>query len=271
MKRGTIDHPKLLNLCALLNLRRYEAVGLLESIWHFTAKFVPQGDIGKYSNNAIAKAIDWNKSPDRLIEALCETGWLDQDASHRLLVHDWSDHMDQTTKRVLVNRKLAPYQYDASMELAPCLPESKNGKHETSLPLSGIHSRYPEPLSGIRSPEPVPRLAPPVTASEYPKAAAVIRSHYQTVDEPMVQSIVQSGIQAWLSVESPKIGTPDDGMIAEALKICWDETSNKQTSPALFRSTLPRLIKNWAQYGKENGHKPAWQIAEESGPDARKR
>ncbi len=129
MKRSTPEHPKLLDLCARLHLRRWEAVGILESLWHFTAKFAPQGDIGRFTNTAIAKGIDWNRAPERLITALVESRWLDECDCHRLMIHDWSDHADQTLKRLLASRGLAFIQHDASSKkparltcLAPASP-----------------------------------------------------------------------------------------------------------------------------------------------------
>lgn len=114
MKRSTPEHPKLLDLCARMKLRRWEAVGILESLWHFTAKFAPQGDIGKHSNSAIARAIDWNRDPDRLIQGLLDSRWLDPCDCHRLMIHDWQDHADQTLKRLLASRNLAFIQHSAS-------------------------------------------------------------------------------------------------------------------------------------------------------------
>jgi hypothetical protein len=104
MKRGTPDHPKTITLAASLRVDRYVAVGLLELLWHFTAKYTPQGDIGKYSNCAIADALHWKKDPERLISALIASHWLDEDSRYRLLVHDWQDHADDATKKHLIRQ-----------------------------------------------------------------------------------------------------------------------------------------------------------------------
>jgi hypothetical protein len=138
MKRGATEHPKLLDLCSRLGLHKYEAVGILETLWHFTAKFAPQGDIGKYSDAAIAKAVGWQRptgtkgvTPEcRLSDALVSAGWLDRHPLYRLIVHDWEDHADQTLRRFLASRKLA----FASAELA-----------DARLPLP-IPLPIPEPL-----------------------------------------------------------------------------------------------------------------------------
>jgi hypothetical protein len=85
-------------LCRRLDLRLYQAVGMLELLWHTTAKQAPQGDIGKLSDEDIALALDYAGDESALIEALIVTGWLDRHEEHRLLVHDWHEHADDATR-----------------------------------------------------------------------------------------------------------------------------------------------------------------------------
>jgi len=59
MKRGTPEHPKVYDLCDRLGCDRPTAVGYLELLWHITAKYTPQGDIGRYSDRRIEAALDW--------------------------------------------------------------------------------------------------------------------------------------------------------------------------------------------------------------------
>ena len=99
IKRGTPTHPKTKTLAAFLDLPVWGAVGLLESLWHFTATYAKRGDIGRWTNRDIAAGIDWKGNPDELIEALLTSRWLDKCKQYRLLVHDWSDHADQGVER----------------------------------------------------------------------------------------------------------------------------------------------------------------------------
>lgn len=97
MKRGTIEHPKMLELSRLLGVKRYIAVGILESLWHWAAKYTPKGDIGKYSDEAIADGIGWDSDDaQHLIQSFVESRWVDRTDQHRLVVHDWSHHADYT-------------------------------------------------------------------------------------------------------------------------------------------------------------------------------
>jgi hypothetical protein len=86
MKRGTPRHPKILELSALLGIPDYSSCGLLEMLWHFTAEFALPGDIGKYTDEAIAKALCWDGASTKLVEALCVSRWLDRCECHRLRV-----------------------------------------------------------------------------------------------------------------------------------------------------------------------------------------
>jgi hypothetical protein len=102
MKRNAPMHPKTLALASMLGIRRFEACGLLELMWHFTAQYCPRGDIGKRTDPQIAAALDWPQDKaSEMIEAMVVCGWLDRHDEHRLIVHDWHDHADGTCDRYL--------------------------------------------------------------------------------------------------------------------------------------------------------------------------
>ncbi len=108
MKRGTPEHPKVYELADRLGISRVHAVGVLECLWHFAARYSPQGDIGKHSNRRITSAVEMDiVSPDEFVEILVAVGWLDQDLEHRLVVHDWNDHADQGVRLHLRNKGLS--------------------------------------------------------------------------------------------------------------------------------------------------------------------
>lgn len=92
MKHTTIDSMKFKRLTKRLGLPRYAVAGLLEMLWQATVRNAPRGDIGKFDNEAIAIELDWDGDPDELIRHMIDTGWLDEHADHRLVVHDWADH-----------------------------------------------------------------------------------------------------------------------------------------------------------------------------------
>lgn len=106
MKRGTPDHPKTLMLANELSIKKYAAVGLLEMLWHFTARYAPRGDIGRFADGIIGNSLDWGGSIPELIEALVKVGWVDKNNEYRLVVHDWSDHSDDAADKYLANHEM---------------------------------------------------------------------------------------------------------------------------------------------------------------------
>lgn len=151
MKRGTPDHPKMKRLCSILCKPNYVGVGILEAMWHVVARYTPDGAIGKLANSEIARAIDWRGDPDNLVNALVASGWLDKCPCHRLYVHDWQDHADQTVGRVLKNRGLEFVKHDASTMLAYAKTVLVPSQHETSQPLT-LSLPKPEPLDSETKP-----------------------------------------------------------------------------------------------------------------------
>ena len=77
------------------------ARGLMEALWHLTAIEAPAGDIGKLSDEDIAMAIEWENDPTDLVNILVDVGFLDRSDEHRLLVHDWYDHCEDSVHMAL--------------------------------------------------------------------------------------------------------------------------------------------------------------------------
>ena len=101
MKRGTPDHPKVLDLQQRLGIGRALAVGLLELLWHWTARYAPAGDVGRWSDGALAAGCGWDGDPAALVSALVAARFLDEHATARLVVHDWREHADDAVHSAL--------------------------------------------------------------------------------------------------------------------------------------------------------------------------
>jgi hypothetical protein len=74
MKREAVGHTKMKRLCRRMDIPLWQAVGLLESLWHLTARECPAGDIGKLSDEDIALALDYRGDESAMIEAVCSVG-----------------------------------------------------------------------------------------------------------------------------------------------------------------------------------------------------
>ena len=104
MKREALQHTKIKRLCRRMNIPLWQAVGLLETLWHVTARETPCGDIGKLTDEHIALALDFRGNETEMIENLIACGWLDRDEAHRLVIHDWFDHAEDSIHMKLARR-----------------------------------------------------------------------------------------------------------------------------------------------------------------------
>jgi len=95
--RNTLTHRKTRRLATRLKIEIPHALGLCEALFDVTARMTPHGDIGKLDNHEIAEEMFYTLDADELVAALVAAGWIDEDPLHRLIVHDWHDHSDDTT------------------------------------------------------------------------------------------------------------------------------------------------------------------------------
>src|SRR5687767_688515 len=104
--RAVPDHPKFADLKSRIKRGKSDTLGALEALWHFTGRFTPQGNVGKYTDSAIEAWLEWSGEPGSLVKALVESRWLDEHPVHRLVVHDWHEHADDATRLALKRKKL---------------------------------------------------------------------------------------------------------------------------------------------------------------------
>jgi hypothetical protein len=105
MKRGGPEHPKIKMLATTLKINHAQAVGIMEMLYHATARHAPQGNIGKWPDEFIASAVAWDGKPIEVVDAMVRCRLLDRHEQHRLLVHDWHEHADDSTKKTLTRSR----------------------------------------------------------------------------------------------------------------------------------------------------------------------
>jgi hypothetical protein len=166
VKRDAPSSTKMKRLCRLLDIPLHQAVGLLELLWHLTAREAPRGNIGKLSNETIALALDYRGDEDRLVDAWIRTGWLDEDREYRLIVHDWHEHADEAVKKRLT-RSGQSFVSARRVETKP--PNVETKEQVGNLPRAGAG---PVPV-----PVPVPHPGPePVSPSALAQSVKKPRS-----------------------------------------------------------------------------------------------
>jgi hypothetical protein len=126
-------------LATELGMMPCQALGVLEALWHTTAELAPSGNIGRLPNQAIAMEMFYEGDAEVLVAALIKSRHLEEHPEYRLIVHDWTQHVDHNTKRKVERRGQSMIANDGSSQVMT--------RHK-SIPV-------PEPV-----PEPVPVPVP---------------------------------------------------------------------------------------------------------------
>jgi len=243
LKRGTPEHPKTRALARRLKIRLHAAVGLLEMLWHFTADYAPEGDVGRYSNADIANKVDWDhKRADMLIVALLAEQWLDEDPVYRLVVHNWSEHADD-----YVHRKLARALRFFSDGSAP--KAARLGKDERTQ----IEEWYRTHKTA--------REAPDVRTEGALRARALALPVPEPVPEPSARSVPLPPILENGMVDPSAPGSFDEfcgvytGPIPER---CWEAFGMAASTP----ERLAALLKNTPLWMKTKAYRDGFHSAD---------
>jgi hypothetical protein len=221
-------------LAQVLDVPLWGACGLLELLWHFTATYAPRGNIGRFSDAEIAAAVDWRGTPAALVAALLEARWIDTDPAHRLVVHDWTDHMDNGVRERLRRRKDATFS-DPEPNLSP---PSGGAQLRLSRGSPGTGSGEPVPrVESLR--EEIPRAAEDSTKTEPPRAAARaaasdVRGTRLPDDFALTDDLVLVARTA---------GCRDPGAMLEHFRDYWQSQPGRRG----VRVGWPRVFRNWAR------------------------
>jgi hypothetical protein len=173
----------------LLGIPAYGPVGIFERLCHFTAEYSPAGDVGKFSDEDIADACGWDRNPAELIDALVGASLIETEESRtsaglfvrhgsRLLVHDWSEHADDSVNNKLARR--GEWFADGKRPNTKRLESKERAKCEVELDANnphtqahGVHTACTRQAHGVRVPcegpapprhglaQPSPALPPP--------------------------------------------------------------------------------------------------------------
>lgn len=87
-------HPKTARLTEELGLSSQQVgadvmtMGILVALWTWAIQNAYDGDLSKCSPRLIAEVCRWKRSPEKLVEALRKTGWIDDD----LHLHHWDEY-----------------------------------------------------------------------------------------------------------------------------------------------------------------------------------
>jgi len=253
MKRGTPDHPKTAELMTRLGVTRYEAVGLLELLWHFTVKFAPQGDIGKWADSAIASGCSWGGGePEKFVRALTDSGWLDVSEKHRLIVHHWSEHADDATKKALARKGLSFVAADRTLSGKRRTKPDNGGQKlpAVAVPLPSHAMPEPAPVTATDNErQGSPPLTPPngngngngVPEDQRPAYAEEVWTEFLRVSDQRVTRIMSPGefvvLKGWM----------DSGVPLRIILRAMADTRGKGSSLGYYGPSVKAAIESWRQ------------------------
>lgn len=233
MKLTATRSPKFRRLMQATGMSRVEAVGTLELLWLFTMEQAPSGDVGRWEDMDLEAELEWRGEPGDLIQALVDARWLDRCSQHRLVIHDWADHLPEfLQKRVdrgtLIIAKALPCPDDGGQRrtTGPNVP-IREGKGREAKPSEGKGSEAGEGASASRPPR--ARRSP---ASPFPGSMGdrdweeLSRKH--SVDPAKLREIAEG----WAGEKDR--GYTADGWrkaIDRALRDRWDWTRSLYATP----------------------------------------
>jgi len=188
-------------------------------LWHFTARYAIRGDIGRWSDDEIATALDWQGVPADLIRAFVDCRLLDEHVSYRLVVHDITDHADNAWRQCLSDAGLLFWDGSAPRR-------SQRGRPATETPVTGI--KTPVKLQMIPQPEPEPKpepllymgAEPPISTelgfdrfyTSYPKKRHKpdAKKAWKQVDGARHLEAILAGVERWKASEQWLAGRIED-------------------------------------------------------------
>lgn len=283
MKLGATESIKFKKLKMKLRLSHWEAVGLLESIWLFTSRNAPLGDIGRHPDEDICAAIEWSGNPLDLMSALSECRWLDVSPEHRLIVHDWSDHMPTWLSgnlarhgKTAVDRQVAKKQSTQVAEQStkqPCIDSAKQqstqaADHETrstTIPSHSIPSQVIPPQS-MQDVVVVPDSENPKTSNGYhPNEKTFLSTGDEQFQElwQIVPASLRSGIEGvWIAYQHRRFELSLEMKTTELVAgIRLKERYRAYlASPKGRKKTHRWSVKTWFEEKHDTDDDAAWQI-----------
>lgn len=91
-------HPKTKKLARKLGVSLPAVVGHLHYLWWWALDFAHDGVLDRFDGEDIAEAMEWPGDSDQLLEALIDSGYVDE-TDHGLVIHDWGEYAGKLLER----------------------------------------------------------------------------------------------------------------------------------------------------------------------------
>lgn len=133
------QHPKTKKLARLLDVQLPTAVGYLHFIWWWALYYAQDGSLDRYEAVDIADAAVYDGDPQRLLDALIDSGYIDKtDAG--LMLHDWDEYAGKLLEKRAKDRE-RKRTAAAEARRAGELPQTSDGTPTERARLPNVHNQ----------------------------------------------------------------------------------------------------------------------------------
>ncbi|CAM6006438.1 unnamed protein product [Sphagnum balticum] len=218
----------MFELAEALDIPLPYAAGLMQFLWEWTAERCPRGDIGKYSNKRIAEALRWPNA-DQLINALISTKWVDENLEHRLVIHDWPHHCEDSV-HIGLARQLLCFA-DGTLPKTSRLSKQEREDLEASAQkrTKALPSALPSPSTVAFNQ--ASTTTKPLPSASWPDSVKAIQSHFPGTDEAFCDRIIDAAVAVGAELS--------DLHLSRAIQRTYRKS---QDSAALWLKTLPNYL-----------------------------
>ena len=282
-KRGTLDHPKNRRLARALSLVPGASLGLLETIWHWVAKYQPTGRLTRLDLEDALDSGGWlpTLNVDDVIAVMTDESsqWLDAIDNGAFYIHDWHEHADDAVhmhlarnlKRfasgIIPNLKRFSREDRERLESAYAEQGNKQDAHDIHENAHGVRTEcaLPEPVP-VPKPEPLPLPKPeplggagdddhePNTATK-PKPEAADQTDFWRQMAKHPDPVVRCLSDAAFHIPKFKSNAPKpewvESVVAEERKFAPDD--------AELLAQVARFRDYWSQQPKITGKGQWWR------------
>ena len=91
-------HPKTKKLARVLEISIPAAIGHLHLLWWWAMDYANDGSLARYDSGDIADAALWEGNAIQFINALCASGFVDNEDDY-LVIHDWYDYVGRLIEK----------------------------------------------------------------------------------------------------------------------------------------------------------------------------
>lgn len=175
-------HPKFRRLGRALGVSHVTAKGHVATLWSWSLRYAPDGDLSGLDIEDIADAADWEDDPKIFVDALVKAGLIDGDTRDGYAIHEW---MERAGSYREATRKAAQRARKKEAEAAAVRAESV----ATVTTPGEVKTPSNAPPKTISRVEPVAVKAPPASP---PGEVQSIWDTYREVLSPSAGLLVSS-------------------------------------------------------------------------------